>query len=111
MSLFVDPNCSLGLRHNFHCNYISDLESSFEDGVGICSQKNIKVNIWFYYDLGALQDPVINCGAHPEKFPYSKKIDVFSHEKNGDTRSKLILLRAECGQLGCAGQLGHIQWW
>ncbi len=39
-----------------------------------------------------------------------KKNDVFSPEKNGDTRSKLRLFRAECGQLGRAGQLGHIQW-
>jgi hypothetical protein len=46
----------------------------------------------------------------------TKKIDVFSPEKNGDTRCKLRLFRAECGQLGraglngLAGQLGHIQW-
>ncbi len=46
----------------------------------------------------------------------SKKVDVFSPEKNGDTQRKLRLFKAECGQLGCAGlnghagQLGHIQW-
>ncbi len=46
----------------------------------------------------------------------SKKIDVSSPEKNGDTRRKLRLFRAECGQLdraglnGHAGQPGHIQW-
>jgi hypothetical protein len=44
-----------------------------------------------------------------------KKIDVFSAEKNGDTRHKLALFSAEsgqlghAGQLGRAGQLGHIQ--
>jgi hypothetical protein len=42
--------------------------------------------------------------------PYSKKIDVFSPEKNGDTLCKLRLFRAECWQLGRAGQLGNIQW-
>jgi hypothetical protein len=46
----------------------------------------------------------------------SKKNDVVSPEKNSNTRRKLRLFRAECGQLGraglngSAGQLGHIQW-
>ncbi len=44
------------------------------------------------------------------KSPLVNKIDVFSPEINGDTWHKLILFRAECGQLDRARQLGHIQW-